>query len=349
MASERNNGWENNSEIYTPGQVGSILTDCGINVVSETSTVYLANCPYHFNSDTPAFAVNKYDGTFICFNPGCGETGNIHKLLCDIHGLNKFAARRFISGHRTEQTWEEIEVVREEFAEFPQEIVDHFAEDLWNHPEAVEYLQAARHLKKETIEKFHLGYDANKKMITTPVHAPDGQLVGMVGRSLTSKFVKNSKNLPVKDLLFNLHRAKAHDTAIVVEGTFDAASVDQAGYPNVVGTLGPIGQNKLRLLGKYFSTIIIMTDNDDPDIYNPCNKCIKLGWTTCQGHYPGRVMGQKIATELNHKRIFWAVYDRETIYPNAKDPNEMTDDQIQQCLRNCIDTFEYREWFQWRD
>lgn len=84
---------------------------------------------------------------------------------------------------------------------------------------------------------FDLGYSKNMDMVTVPVHSPDGTPIGLVGRSIKGKSFKNSTNLPKSKTLFNIHRAKKiGDHVIVVESSFDAIRVHQAGFPNVVAT-----------------------------------------------------------------------------------------------------------------
>jgi hypothetical protein len=82
-----------------------------------------------------------------------------------------------------------------------------------------------------------------------------------------------------------------------------------------------------------------MTDNDKPRIEKNCKKC-RGG---CRGHNAGRELGASIETKMQGKKILWAMYDDKTIYPhNAKDAGDLTDEEIRQCLRNAMSSFEYR-------
>jgi DNA primase len=122
--------------------------------------------------------------------------------------------------------------------------------------------------------------------------------------------------------MFNLHRAKREGgTIIVVESSFDAIRLWQAGFPNAVATLGgSISDTNINLLNKYSSTVIIMTDNDGA----------------------GRILGKTIAGKLKNKNVLWAKYDHNTIYPHsAKDVGDMTDEEIKQCIKNAVPHFEY--------
>jgi DNA primase len=122
--------------------------------------------------------------------------------------------------------------------------------------------------------------------------------------------------------MFNIHKAKREGgTIIVVESSFDAIRLWQAGYPNAVATLGgSISDTNIQLLNKYASTVILMTDNDGA----------------------GRILGNTIANKLKNKNMLWAKYDNNTIYPHsAKDVGDMTDEEIKQCIKNAIPHFEY--------
>ena len=160
-------------------------------------------------------------------------------------------------------------------------------------------------------------------MVTVPLHSPDGILVGVIGRSADGgKKFKNSPNLPRNKTLFNLHRAKREGgTIIVVESSFDAIRLWQAGFPNAVATLGgSISDTNIQHLNKYSSTIIIMTDNDSA----------------------GRALGNTIATKLKNKNVLWAKYDYNVVYPHgAKDVGDLTDEEIKACVKNAIPHFEY--------
>ena len=162
-------------------------------------------------------------------------------------------------------------------------------------------------------------------MVIVPVHSPDGIPVGLVGRSISEKKFKNSTNLPRSKTMFNIHRAKKIGSqVIVVESTFDAIRIHQAGFPNVVATLGGhISHDNINLLNRYFNRIVIMTDSDPA----------------------GRELGMNIANKLRNKDILWASHSYGKIYPNnAKDAGDMSDEEIKTCINNAVSDIEYRSW-----
>lgn len=315
------------TDAYTKADIRSILRSCNVDIVSETGTDFLCLCPFHHNTDSPAFAVSYSKGLYICYNQNCDSSGTILELVKQLTNRNDFEALRFIQSNKqtSEEAFEEelqdLFDDKPEFVEFPQETLDRLHADLSGNKNARDYF-ISRNINEESMKHFFLGYSNAMDMVTVPLHSPDGVAVGIIGRSIKDKRFKNSVNLPRNKTMFNLHRAKREGgTVIVCESSFDVIRLWQAGFPNAVGTLGgSISDINIQNLNKYASTIIIMTDNDQA----------------------GRALGDKIANKLKSKNVLWAQYDYGVIYPHsAKDVGDMTDEEIKQCIKNAIPHFEY--------
>ena len=315
------------SDAYTKADLRSILRSCNVEIVSETGTDFLCLCPFHHNTDSPAFAVSYSKGLYICYNQNCNSAGTILDLVMELTQRNNFEALRFIQSNKLtsaeilEEELKELLDEKPEFTAFSQETLDKLFRDLQSSKEAKDYF-LSRKIDTEAMEYFKLGYSTVQNMVTVPLHSPDGLPVGIIGRSIQGKSFKNSPNLPRNKTMFNLHRAKREGgTIIMVESSFDAIRLWQAGYPNAVATLGgSISDINIQHLNKYASTIIIMTDNDNA----------------------GRALGHTIANKLKNKNILWASYDYGIVYPHsAKDVGDLTDEEIKQCIKNAIPHFEY--------
>ena len=318
------------STTYTPAHVKSVIKSLGLDIVGETGNDFLCFCPFHSNRHTSSFSVSREKGAFICFNPSCGETGTLNDLVRKVLHKNEFEALRYIASKEAESVENFDEVLQElfedkpDFVEFSQDILDQLYKNLGSNPHAQEYFKG-RGINHDSMIYFMLGYSSNLGMVTVPVHSPDGLPVGIVGRSISEKKFKNSNNLPRSKTMFNIHRAKkVGGQVIVVESTFDAIRVHQAGFPNVVASLGGhLSHDNLNLLNRYFNRIIIMTDADQA----------------------GRELGMTIANKLRNKDILWASYSYGKIYPhNAKDAGDMTDEEIATCIKNAVSDIEYRTW-----
>lgn len=285
------------------------------------------------------------------------NSGTLPDLLKRLKGLNPFQTLRVINKNKNHQSVDLSAAVEAamvevpEFSEFPAAVLERAAADLEGSV-AEEYM-ISRGFTPATLEYFGVGYSAKQNMVIVPMHDPKGMPIGLIGRtpSKTEKRFKNSTNLPKSKTCWNFHRAKrTGDTVIVCEASYDAMRIHQAGYPNVVALLGGhVTPYHIEQLGRTFSTVILMTDFDKKQYRPNCRACkdVKFasGEVRCKGHRPGRDLGRSIADALSHKRILWATYDDEVVFPHdAKDASDMTDDEIRQCLRNAISHVEYSLW-----
>jgi len=338
MAYRGNIKQQDASTQYTERQVKKVLKAISISIVGETGNDFLCLCPIHGNKNTPSLSVSKETGLFLCFNPSCGASGSLQELVKTITKRNEFESLRLISKSVTDslQDFDEqiIEILEEkpEFVQFPPEILDKLWKEMAEYKDGREYMHS-RGFNDDTIDYFQVGYSHNQNMVTVPVHAPDGLPIGIVGRGTKEKKFKNSTGLPKTKTLFNVHRAKRlSSTVIITEASFDAMRVHQAGYPNVVATLGGhLSPTNYNLLNRYFTKIIIATDFDDKQTHN--------------GKNPGRDLGNSIAYKLKNKDVQWASYDYKVIYPHgAKDMGDMTDAEIKQCIENSVPNYEYSSW-----
>lgn len=349
--------WEEDvKDVYSESQVEAVLRFCDIEVDSETYSHFLAYCPFHGNTDTPALEIDKSKGLFYCFNPSCNITGGLEDLLRLTKGLNPFQATRVILKYKSsaiesfESRMKKALTKKPEFVEFPQEILDRTYSDFKG--SVGESYMLGRHFTHETLDYFRIGYSAKQNMVVVPMHDPSGMPIGLIGRTATTdeKRFKNSLNLPKSLTAWNFHRAKqTGDTVIVCEASFDAMRIHQAGYPNVIALLGGhVTPHHLEQINRTFSTVIIMTDMDKKKFYPNCRKC---NYRECSGHRPGRDLGRAIADGLQNKRVLWAVYSADMLFPMdplagyrdkpAKDASDMTDSEIRTCLRNAVSTYRY--------
>lgn len=301
-------------------------------MVGETNNDFLCYCPFHSNRHTPSFSISREKGAYICFNPSCGEAGTIVELVKKTLSKNEYEAIRYIAAKEAETIDNFDDMLtsmfeeKPAFEEFSQDTLDKLYNNLGLSESARQYLNS-RGISEQSMHDFKLGYSDNMNMVITPVHSPDGTPIGLVGRSIEGKAFKNSTNLPKSKTLFNLHRAKRIGShVIIVESNFDAIRIHQAGFPNVVATLGGfLSKEQHHLLNRYFNKITIMTDADEA----------------------GRELGMSIANKLRNKDILWASYSYGKIYPhNAKDAGDLTDEEIKACISNAVSDIEYRSWNQ---
>ncbi len=187
----------------------------------------------------------------------------------DVSKRTYFEATRFIKSKEQQQNIETI--INKElhvlptYVEYDVELISRLNQQAINSEVAIEYLKS-RKINKESISVFALGYSEKQNMITIPVHSPDGICVGFVGRSIAGKDFKNSVGLPKSKVLFNLHRVKNSSTVYVVESSFDAIRLTQAGLPSVATLGANVSKTQTDLLQKYFNSIVVIPDNDEAGI-----------------------------------------------------------------------------------
>ncbi len=127
---------------------------------------YLGNCPFH-NEKTPSFTVSPSKGIYKCF--GCGKAGNVitfvqeHEKLSYPESITWLAKRYHIEVEQTElsneareqqQIEESLRIVNTYAATYFNTILTDTAE---GQAIGLSYFQE-RGFRKETIEKFQLGY-----------------------------------------------------------------------------------------------------------------------------------------------------------------------------------------------
>jgi len=303
--------------IFHEEQVRAILDDLGIEIVSESDENFQCLCPFHHNTSSPAFTVSQQKGLFYCFSPDCGEKGNLNQLIQKLKDFDRFETRRFISQYGDVDYSKQIKKALEhaELEPFSQKDIDEMHK-AFPMSDAHRYMDK-RGFDKDTLKHFMIGTKGN--LVTVPMHDFRGMPVGYVGRSIHEKAFYNSDGLPSSKTLWNLHRAKGNDTAIIVEASFDAMMIHQAGYPNVVATLkGHISKYQVDYLHKYFTSVLVFADNDDG---------------------PGIELGMEVKRKVQMPQR-WANFD---YYDGLKDATDLREKRIRDAIRNSLSHAEMLE------
>lgn len=205
---------------------------------------YIGLCPFH-NEKTPSFTVSAVKGIYKCF--GCGKSGNAvsfimeHEHFTYREALKYLATKYHIEVEEKERTNEEIQAENKKESlyiinSFAQ---NYFSEQLLNHEEGksigLSYFEE-RGLRKDTIEKFKLGYcpsegdaftkhalhagfqsellqqlglstqygkDFFRGRVVFTIHSVSGKVLGFGGRTLTAdKKIPKYINSPETEIYF---------------------------------------------------------------------------------------------------------------------------------------------------
>ena len=119
-------------------------------------------------------------------------------------------------------------------------------------------------------------HDRFRSRLIFPIRDPRGKVTGFGGRAFgdgTPKYL-NSPQSPIFDkggLLYALDRAgdsiRRDNMAVIVEGYMDVIAAHQAGYTNVVASLGTaLNERHITLLRRYTRAVALALDSDDAGI-----------------------------------------------------------------------------------
>jgi DNA primase len=318
--------------------IQQLLAESAVRIIYKTGKDFVCLCPFHNNQSTPSMTVSRDSGVFMCFNPSCGAKGDLVTLVAKAQGMERNAAFRLVEN--AEVTLDEA-VQRLEFDinktddlfVFPQETIDKMKSAF---PGSLgEAYMKSRGFDNATLDYFDIGYSQRQDCVTVPVHSYQGIPMGFIGRKVKEKQFLNSSGLQGRRTLFNVHRAKRHGSAlIVVEASFDAMKIHQAGYPNV-GALfkGTVTDEQAALISRCFSEIIIFVDNDKPLDYT-CEKLKKPKgqWCkpVCLGHPPGESLSKMIYNRFKGSSTIYKV--PFSAYAGRKDSADMSEDEITNAL-----------------
>ena len=128
-------------------------------------------------------------------------------------------------------------------------------------------------------------YDNFRERITIPIRDATGRVIAFGGRALGQAFPKylNSpdtvlykKSLHVFALDLSRQEIRRRDCVILVEGYFDCIIPFQAGFRNIVASLGTsLTGDQVKLLRRYTRQVILSYDSDDAGL-RAAQRCLDL-------------------------------------------------------------------------
>lgn len=299
-----------NSKLCSSSNIESdirkLFSDNNINIQTESGKEATLYCPFHKNTHSPAFYINLKTGLWQCFNPSCDRKGNFRQLYKHITGRSYGRENVVDPVNLQYQLDMALNPVKVEELTTDSIKIDYSSDELNLLLPLLE-----RGLTKETLSYLEIGYSKVKERIVIPVRDTKYNIVGLIGRAVHDwqdpRYLYN-KGFKRADILFNIQNAKKFDECIVVEGSLDCAKVIQAGFKNCVATLGAkVSENQASMMRKWFDKIIIFSDRDDA----------------------GDAMCDAIIRSCEGKDL-----SRMVISDHAKDPCEMSEQEIQKSYQN---------------
>jgi DNA primase len=292
--------------------IRELFDNYNIHIHSEGMNEVNIFCPFHKNLHSPAFYINIKTGLWQCFNPSCGKKGNFRQLYKQVTG--KPFTKDIKLDHQALQNTIDRDLNYEEGEKDQLNIsdveIDYDNQDMLSNLITL----SERGLEYETLETFEVGYSMPKERVVIPVRDAQYKLVGFIGRAVKSeqepRYLYN-KGFKRADVLFNIQNAKSYNSCIIVEGSIDAMFIHQAGFPNVVATLGSrVSEYQYKLMRRYFDSITIFSDNDAAgeqmkhDILNACSgKELYTVELPADKKDAGEMTQEEIINTLTNKKI----------------------------------------------
>lgn len=252
---------EQNLDLFKP-----CLTDY-VNSITRRSKGGLYVCPVCQSGTgahkTGAFSITQDGRRWKCFS--CGETGDIFDLCAAYERLSLSDATRAIKARYGSAV---SQAIRSQplHQPAPDEIPHDFTGDITRFAEALEgspaqsYLQG-RGLTLETMRRFNLGYDQQRKCVTIPYN-PNGSYYGR--RSIDPEHIPHDNLKGVQIPLFNAAALYSAPVVFVVESPLCAISITQEGGA-AVAISGTGGKGRLIEQLKRKPTaaaLVLCLDND---------------------------------------------------------------------------------------
>lgn len=200
----------------------------------------ICTCPFHKDgkeSHPACFVLNTKEsdleyGTFHCF--ACGEKGPLAKLIGKCYGSNAEFGKNWLvenfSSSIIEQT-EYLEKIEEKKKKYLEESVLETFE--YDNEEALDYLINKRHLHKDIINKFQIGFEKSTNSVTFPCWDEHGRLVGIFKRNIYTKFFTIPKIEQKPIYLLNYVIENGITSVVVCESQINALTLWGWGIPAI--------------------------------------------------------------------------------------------------------------------
>lgn len=263
---------------------------------------FVARCPLHQQrtgreDSHPSWSINLITGLHLCFS--CGYRGSLRSLVMDLEGVPLEEADTFLVKGNLKTSIARIpDAYRpvQERPSIPESLLAPFIDP-------PEWACQSRYLTEKACAEYTVRWDPYRDSWILPVRDYDGLLVGYQSKDHHGRGFRNHP-LGVKksNYLFGYHRF-AGGRIIVVESPLDAVRIYSAGIEGAVSTFGAIvSPTQIRLLSAA-DEVIFALDADDA------------------GRRASRQLLQSTRGVLQLVKFFHYT-------GKAKDPGEMTDEQI---------------------
>ena len=290
-------------EVRKRVDVAALFSSFGVSLERKGKSL-MGRCPFHEDT-TPSLSVEPEKGLYHCF--GCGESGDVFDLVMKTRGLSFPEALQYLKG----QNGGAVSLPKPGLPGPPSEgeekdsgaplfslsaVADFYHRSLFEHPEAVSYLEGRGLRNRQLWSRYRIGFSAGllaerlsstqkaelakagvlmrsggeffAGCITVPLLDEQDQVAGFYGRRIDERRKVNHLYLPGAHRgLFNRKAFAVYpEELILAESVLDALSLLELGFQNVVPCYGVGGFTTLHekaMREARVKTVVIGFDADE--------------------------------------------------------------------------------------
>lgn len=259
----------------------SLLEQAGLKGIEDTANGFAAMCPFHHNTNTPAWGMNE-DGLWMCFNPACAESGNLFTFLTRVMHMPAHAASQYIPAqevtdeqiHHRLLPYEERGKERDDYEYLPEATLDPY--------KRCPLYMMSRGFPKHFLREYEVGFDAESNRVTFPIRDHrNGKLLGFTRRRVDNdEWPPYLHDYDKSRTIYLLHLVRPGEPILLTEGPVDALKARwlsrfvhdariAAAMRNAVSTNGGRFSHSYGVeLSRVYndSAMVLGFDNDDPGV-----------------------------------------------------------------------------------
>jgi DNA primase len=297
-------------------------------------------CPIHGGDNATAFVFSEHEKLWYCHTGGCGG-GDVFDFVMQMEECTFIkAVHKLADLFQVVIDWENETIEENPFRDEAKA----FIERMMKKNKVVELpafkmpadmklakVKEYRGYSSETIDWWKFRYCTEGELqdrLVIPFEDVDKRLVGITGRAMKGqpeKFMHRPRNLHTGFFLTGLGRniefvREANNTVKIVEGVFDCARWFEAGFKNVCAPIG-----------------VFFTDEHILQLYKAGVTTIEIGFDNDKA---GRNGMRKAYLRGKGKFEFYFME-----YPDGKDADDCTPEELQLVHENKMDWYEFIEKF----
>jgi len=306
-----------------------------------SSQELMVRCPFNDHSNY-TMQFNVKTGLWVCFS--CHEGGSIHKLAKQLGVAGDF---RKVEPDMKD-VYAKLRALRSEEPrpdEVKKVLLDEsyldrftFPTDYWGHHKksCSKKCKDHRGFDQETIDEYGFGYEFMDNYATIPLRTEQGDLLGVIKRYLDPDVELRYRYPSFKKTGFKRGRElfgswqlneEPSDTAVIVEGSIDQASVWQAGFPSLAqygSSLNPAQIHLMLRLGIQHAILFFDDDKAGDDAVQRAMGRVH--------HVRNNRTHMEYDSSLDLRRHGISVSIVEYEYGMKSDPGSMTPDEIEDAV-----------------